>query len=107
MPSRQRAFTVILSGCAVMVPETESRYVSADDQIQIHGELVDSTAVRIFVNDNKVIDGNVSLLRGDGEFAGTYLGKQVNADCSTTGGRKLHATTCLVAVAGERVRLRL
>ena len=98
---------MILSGCAVMAPETESRYVSADGQIQIRGELVDSTAVRIFVNDSKVIDGHVSLLRGDGEFAGTYQGKQVNADCSTAGGRKLHATTCLVALGGERVRLRL
>jgi hypothetical protein len=29
----------------------------------------------------------------------------VSADCSTTGGRKLHATTCMVAVGAERVRL--
>jgi len=98
---------MMLSGCAAMAPETESRYVSADGQIQIRGELVDSTAVRIFVNDDKVIDGDVTLLRGDGEFAGTYQGRQVNADCSTAGGRKLRATTCLVAFGGERVRLKL
>jgi len=98
---------IVLSGCAAMVPETESRYVSADGQIRIHGELVDSTGVRIFVNDSKVIDAHVSLLRGDGEFAGTYRGKPVSADCSTAGGRKLHATTCLVAIGGERVRLAL
>jgi hypothetical protein len=98
---------MILSGCAVVAPETESRYVSADGQIQIRGELVDSSAVRIFVNDSKVIDDNVSLLRGNGEFAGTYDGKQVSADCSTSGGHKQHATICLVAVGRERVRLRL
>jgi hypothetical protein len=97
----------ILSGCAIVAPETESRYVSADGQLQIRGELVDSTSVRIFVNDNKVIDDHVSLLRGDGEFAGIYEGKQVSADCSTSGSHQRHATICLVAVGGERVRLRL
>jgi len=94
-----------LSGCAMFTPATESRYVSADGTLQIRGELVDSTGVKIFVNENKVIDEHVSLLRGDGEFAGTFQGKRVSADCSTTGGRKLHATTCMVAVGAERVRL--
>jgi type 1 fimbria pilin len=98
---------VFLSGCAAFTPATESRYVSADGQLQIRGELVDSTGVKIFVNENKVIDEHVSLLRGDGEFAGNYQGKRVSADCSTSGGRKLHATTCMVAVGGERVRLSL
>jgi hypothetical protein len=96
---------MLLSGCAMVAPATESHYVSADGQLQIRGELIDSTGVKIFVNDNKVIDEHVSLLRGDGEFAGTWQGKRVSADCSTAGGRKLHATTCLVAVGGERVRL--
>jgi len=98
---------VSLSGCAVVTPETESRYVSADGQLEIHGELVDSSGVRIFVNDSKVIEGHVSLVRGDGEFAGSYQGKPVSADCSTAGGSKRHATTCLVAVGNERVRLAL
>jgi hypothetical protein len=98
---------LVLSGCAMLSPTTESRYVSADGQLRIRGELVDSSGVRIFVNDSKVIDEHVSLLRGDGEFAGTWQGKRVSADCSTSGGRQLHATTCLVAVGGERVRLAL
>ncbi len=96
---------MILSGCAVFTPATESRYVSADGTLQIRGELVDSTGVKIFVNENKVIDEHVSLLRGEGAFAGTFQGKRVSADCSTTGGHKLHATTCMVAVGAERVRL--
>jgi|AraplaDrversion2_2_1032049.scaffolds.fasta_scaffold00800_9 hypothetical protein len=98
---------ILLSGCAMFAPATESRYVSADGQLQIRGELVDSTGVKIFVNDSKVIDEHVSLVRGDGEFAGSWQGKRVSADCSTAGGRKLHATTCLVAVGNERVRLAL
>lgn len=98
---------VFLSGCAAFTPATGSRYVSADGQLQIRGELVDGSAVKIFVNENKVIDEHVSLVRGDGEFAGNYQGKRVSADCSTGGGRTLHATTCMVAVGGERVRLSL
>jgi hypothetical protein len=96
---------MFLSGCAMFTPVTESRYVSADGQLHIRGELVDSSAVKIFVNDNKVIDEHVSLLHGDGEFAGTWQGKRVSADCSTAGGRSLHSTTCMVAVGRERVRL--
>jgi type 1 fimbria pilin len=108
-----RKFTIIactgilLSGCAMFAPSTESHYTSADGRLQIRGELVDSTGVKIFVNDSKVIDEQVSLLRGDGAFSGTYQGKRVSADCSTDGGRRLHATTCTVAVGGERVRLAL
>jgi type 1 fimbria pilin len=98
---------IVLSGCAAFTPATESRYVSADGQLQIRGELVDSTGVKIFVNENKVIDEHVSLVHGDGEFSGTWQGKRVSADCSTAGGRKLHGTTCMVAVGGERVRLSL
>jgi type 1 fimbria pilin len=98
---------ILLSGCAAFTPATGSRYVSADGQVQIRGELVDGSGVKIFVNENKVIDEHVSLVHGDGEFAGTYQGKRVSADCSTAGGRKLHATTCMVAVGGERVRLSL
>jgi hypothetical protein len=98
---------LLLSGCAALTPATESRYVSADGQLQIRGELVDSTSVKIFVNESKVIDEQVSLIRGDGAFAGTYEGKRVSVDCSTAGGRKLHGTTCTVAVGGERVRLSL
>jgi len=98
---------VFLSGCSTFTPATESHYVSADGQLQIRGELVDGSAVKIFVNENKVIDEHVSLVRGDGEFAGNYQGKRVSADCATAGGRKLHATTCMVAVGSERVRISL
>jgi hypothetical protein len=98
---------ILLSGCAMFTPATDSHYVSADGQLQIRGELVDSTGVKIFVNENKVIDEHVSLVRGDGEFAGNYQGKRVSANCSTSGGRTLHGTTCMVAVGGERVRLSL
>jgi type 1 fimbria pilin len=97
--------SMFLTGCAMFTPVTESRYVSADGQLRIRGELVDSSAVKIFVNDSKVIDEHVSLLRGDGEFSGTWQGKRVSADCSTAGGHGLHATTCMVAVGRERVRL--
>jgi type 1 fimbria pilin len=101
------AFAVTMSGCTTFAPATESHYTSRDGKLAIHGELVDSTDVRIFINGEKVIDDNISLLHGDGKFNGNYQGKPVSADCTTPAGRKLNATTCTVAVSGERVTLTL
>ena len=101
------AFVLTLSGCVSFAPVTASHYTSKDGTLTIHGQLVDGTDVRIFVNGEKVIDGQVSLLRGDGKFNGNYQGKPVSADCSTPAGRQLNTTTCTVAVAGERVTLAL
>jgi hypothetical protein len=101
------ALALSLSACSAFTPVTGSRYVSANGELQIRGELVDSTDVKIFVNGSKVIDDHVSLLSGDGDFAGSFRGQPVRASCSTSAGRKLNATTCTVAVAGERVTLRL
>lgn len=98
---------ITLAGCSSFTPVTGSRYVSANGLLQIRGELVDSTDVRIFVNDAKVIDDRVSLVRGDGEFAGNYQGRPVSARCATPAGLKLNATTCTVALDGERVTLTL
>jgi hypothetical protein len=98
---------VTLCACSILTPVTGSHYVSANGQLQIRGELVDSTDVRIFVNDTKVIDDHVSLLHGDGEFAGNYQGRPVSARCATPSGLKLNATTCTVALDQERVTLTL
>ena len=58
--------------------------------------------------DAKVIEDQVSLTKGDGDFSGSFQGKPVRAICATPSGRKMAAaTTCTVAVAGERVTLAL
>ena len=101
------ALAVTMSGCAALAPVTGNHYTSRDGKLAIHGELVDSSDVRIFVNGDKVIDDRVSLLYGDGKFDGTWQGKQVSADCSTPEGRQLNSTQCTVAVEGERVTLTL
>ena len=101
------ALAVTMSGCAAFAPVTGNHYTSRDGKLDIQGELVDSSDVRIFVNGDKVIDDHVSLLHGDGKFGGTWQGKRVSADCTTAEGRKVGATTCLVAVDGERVTLTL
>ena len=101
------ALAVTMAGCASFTTVTASHYTSRDGKLAIQGELVDSTDVRIFVNGEKVIDDKVSLLHGDGKFNGSYQGKPVSADCATPAGRKLNATTCTVAVAGEQVTLTL
>jgi len=98
----------LLSACSTtMAPVTGNHYASDDGALHIRGELVDSSNVRIFVNDAKVIEDNVSLLKGDGDFSGSFQGKPVHATCATSSGRKLTGTTCLVAFAGQRVTLTL
>lgn len=97
---------VLLSACSTtMKPVTVNHYASTDGALQIRGELVDSSNVRIYVNNAKVIEDNVSLLKGDGDFNGNFQGKPVHASCATMSGRKLSGTTCLVAFAGERIKL--
>lgn len=101
------AVAVTMSGCAAFAPVTGNHYTSRDGKLDIQGQLVDSSDIRIFVNGDKVIDDRVSLLHGDGKFGGTWQGKQVSADCSTAEGHKVGGTTCLVAVGGEQVTLTL
>jgi len=98
---------LLLPACSLTTPVTGSHYVSDDGALKIRGELVDSSDVRIFVNDAKVIEDRVSLLSGAGDFAGSFQGKPVRANCATPAGRQLGATTCTVAVAGKRVTLTL
>ena len=101
------ALTVTMSGCAALAPVTGSHYTSRDGKLDIQGQLIDSSDVRIFVNGDKVIDDQISLLHGDGKFDGRWQGKRVSADCSTPAGRQLNTTQCTVAVEGELVTLTL
>jgi outer membrane lipoprotein SlyB len=101
------ALAVTMSGCATFAPVTGNHYTSPDGKLDIQGQLVDSSDVRIFVNGDNVIEDHVSLVHGDGKFDGTWQGKRVSADCTTVEGRKLGGTTCLVAVGSERVTLTL
>lgn len=101
------ALGATMSGCGALAPVTGSQYTSRDGKLAIHGELVDNSDVRIFVNGDKVIDDRVSLVHGDGKFDGNWQGKRVSADCATDAGRGTGATRCTVAVAGERVTLTL
>lgn len=98
----------LFSACSTtMTPVTGNHYASTDGALHIRGELVDSSSVRIYVNNAKVIEDSVSLLKGDGDFKGSFQGKPVHASCATVSGRTMAGTTCLVAVAGERVTLTL
>jgi hypothetical protein len=95
-------FTVLATGCASVTPQ--SNYAPAattSSGLQVRGELVDLTDVKIFVNGNKVIDEQLALLSGEGRFNGSYEGKRVLADCSSKSGLALAKTRCVVSVAGE------
>ena len=100
------ALAVTLSGCGAVAPVTGSQYTSRDGQLQIQGELIDNSDLRIFVNGAKVIDDHLSLLRGDGRFDGKWQDKPVSASCVTAAGGK-SGTTCLVGVGSEQVTLTL
>jgi len=101
------AVAVTMSGCTALAPVTGNHYTSRDGKLDIQGQLVDSSDVRIFGNGDKGIDDHVSLMHGDGKFGGTWQGRKVSADCATAQGRKVGGTTCLVAVGDERVTLTL
>jgi hypothetical protein len=96
------AFTAMLSiliaGCAGL-PEAQT---AGPLPLQVRGDLVDMTQVKIFVNGNKVIDDEVSLLYGKGEFRGTYAGKPVLANCTTA--PQPSRTTCVVSIENEPSR---
>ncbi|KGF79548.1 hypothetical protein IA69_23705 [Massilia sp. JS1662] len=101
------ALAATMSGCTAFAPVTGNHYTSRDGKLDIQGELIDNSDVRIFVNGDKVIDDQVSLVHGDGKFDGTWQGKRVSAACTTAAGRRQGGTTCTVAVAGEHVTLTL
>ena len=101
------ALAVTISGCAAVAPAAGNQFTSRDGKLNIRGELVDSSRVHIFVNGDKVIADEVSLVTGDGRFDGNWQGKPVSADCATAAGGKVGATTCKVVVGGERVTLAL
>jgi hypothetical protein len=69
--------------------------------LQIRGELIDLTEVKILVNGDKIIDEQLAPLTGEGKFASSYQGRRVQSDCSTAAGMALSKTECLVSVGDE------
>jgi len=93
---------LVCAGCANVSPVPGHQASEPVRTLQVRGDLIDLTDVKIYINDDKVIDEQVSLLRGDGEFRGVYAGKPVTASCSTAPRRKAGGTICLVSVDNER-----
>jgi hypothetical protein len=97
---------VAASACACAFAEPRgNEYRSSIEMargLKVSGDLVDLTEVRIYVNGRKVIDGQVALLHGDGEFRGQYEGRPVAASCSTRPGRAAGGTSCEVSIDEER-----
>lgn len=87
------AIAIAASGCATAVPGRADRAAG----LAVRGDLVNMSNVKIFVNGDKVIDDEVSLLHGNGRFVGTYGGKPVAANCSTESGNR-RGTMCLVSI---------
>jgi hypothetical protein len=94
------AMTVFATGCSPMqgfLPVS-----AATAHLQIKGELIGMTDVRIFINGEKVIDERLALLSGDGQFHGSYAGQEVTANCSSKAGLVWDKTRCAVFVGRHR-----
>jgi hypothetical protein len=93
----------LATGCASVAPNSHYAPVATTPSgLQVRGELVDLTDVKIFVNGQKVIDEQLALLSGQGKFDGAYGSKRVLADCSSKAGLALAKTRCVVSVGGEQ-----
>jgi hypothetical protein len=94
------ALTVFATGCSTL---QEYGPISANmAHLQIRGELLGMADVRIFINGEKVIDDQLALLSGDGEFHGSYAGQAVVANCSSKAGLVMDKTRCAVFVGHQR-----
>jgi hypothetical protein len=95
------ALAVFVTGCATpmqgLLPPD-----AALAQLKIRGELVDMADVKIFINGEKVIDDRLTLLSGDGEFHGSYGGREVTANCASKAGLVADKTRCIVFVDQRR-----
>ncbi len=94
----------LVAGCATTAPHgTDGSTARTAGGLLVRGELIDLTDVKIYVNGQKVIDEQLALLSGDGNFSGKYQGKAVSAECSSSSGMGLAKTRCAVTVGGERL----
>ena len=108
-PQMIRIFTslataTLLSACATQAPSQGYRpagYSGAPWTITGAVNLLSGSAT-FDINSQRVIDGRLNLLTGDGEFSGSYQGRPVNASCITKMGFVSNVTTCFVFVAGEK-----
>ena len=96
------AWTCFLAGCASAPSQGYRPANYGDEPWNISGDMNQFTnGITIKINDRIVIDNNLSLFAGDGEFSGNYQGKQVTASCLTN--MFATKTNCFVFVSGDRV----
>lgn len=98
------ASALIFSACATQAPSQGYRpagYTGAPWAITGSVNLLTGSAI-FDINSQRVIDGRLSLLTGDGELSGSYQGKPVNASCITKAGFVSNVTTCFIFISGEK-----
>ena len=95
------AWTCFLAECASATSQGYRPANYGGDPWSISGEMNQFTnGITNKINDRIVIDNNLSMLTGDGEFRGTYQGKQITASCMTN--MWAIKTNCFVFVSGEK-----
>src|SRR4051812_24847891 len=106
MPGKKYVCAALLAamtaGCAAVAPDLGyAPAATTASGLRLQGELVDLTDLKIFVDGQKVIDGQLTLSSGAGTFLGTYQGQHVRAQCSSRSGLALAKTRCIVSVGNE------
>jgi hypothetical protein len=98
------ATALSLFGCATQAPSQGYRPANYSGAPWVITGSVNSLSgsVAFEINSERVIDGRLSLLTGDGEFSGTYQGRPVSSTCITKMGLLSNVTTCFVFVSGEK-----
>jgi hypothetical protein len=97
------ALALLLTACAAQAPSQGYRpanYAGAPWVITGSVNLLTGSA-SIDINSQRAAEGKLSLITGDGEFAGSYQGKSVNASCITKSAFTT-VTTCFVFIGGEK-----
>jgi hypothetical protein len=93
---------VLATGCAAVTSSSDyAPTATTASGLQVRGELINQTGVKIYVNGQKVIDDQLALLSGEGAFRGTYDGRRVLADCASKPGMQQGKTRCTVAVGND------
>lgn len=95
------------SGCTLVKPAPENNSgFSTSTGSQVSAQLVDLVDLKIYIDGQKVIDGQLTLQSGEGRFSTEFKGQAVSARCSTPPAASRAGTSCLVAVGRDSRTLR-
>lgn len=93
--------------CSVLEPARDYRSgFSTSSGATVRVDLIGQTDLTVYVDGEKVIEDQLSLVDGAGRFSAQYKGQAVTARCSTAPSMQHPGTTCTVGVGRDSQTLR-